>query len=215
MTHESHDTQVLANMRHRMIIIEAVSSLFWQHGTTLYTKEEKRLTMFEHALVFYLTMLLIISILSFFVRNNTDSYFAITFFNFLFISLHIVLFISPTDYFTKAEIGICLLYLTNMFKLDGTLCFDKKQSDELDQHLPIMFGHYQSIRWLLFWIYYSLHKDDKKNRIETAKGLNFEDFTNEYSRWWFVRELWDYKYVGDVQNLNKNLYNAIIEYESI
>ncbi|CAG8542932.1 7881_t:CDS:2, partial [Rhizophagus irregularis] len=32
----------LANMRHRMIIIEAVSSLFWQHGTTLYTKEEKR-----------------------------------------------------------------------------------------------------------------------------------------------------------------------------
>ena len=97
--------------------------------------------MVEHALVFYLTILLIISILSVFVWKNTDCYFTIIFFNFLFISLHIVLFISPNDYFTKAEIGICFLYLTNMFKLDDNLCIDNDEHT-LDQHL---FEHYQSI----------------------------------------------------------------------
>ncbi|GBC01668.1 hypothetical protein RclHR1_04290004 [Rhizophagus clarus] len=104
-----------------------------------------------------------------------------------------------------------------MFKLNE-LCFDEESRIEQRFRRPLrtMFKHYQSARWLLFWIFYSIHKDLKVKRFADAEDeSNFDKFKNSHRNCWFVNELWDYKYVKDAQNLDRELYNAIIEYEMI
>ncbi|GBB91076.1 hypothetical protein RclHR1_01820005 [Rhizophagus clarus] len=106
-----------------------------------------------------------------------------------------------------------------MFKVDD-LYFSKTEGKNdkrtLKHHLETLFEHYQSIRWLFFWLFYTLYKDKEPRIAEARYFSEFSEFTESYSdRWWFANELWDYNYVEDVQNYDKKLYKAIIEYESI
>ncbi|GBC10973.2 uncharacterized protein OCT59_012633 [Rhizophagus irregularis] len=171
----------------------------------------------ECALFYGITLLLIL-FLSLFIWKKLSCYFAVTFFNFLFIALHIVLFISPNGYFTKAEIGVCFLYLSNMFKLNELY----GSVNAYDPYLQTMFDHYQSVRWLGFWIFYSIRKGLKESRlgdlVYAGREVNFYNLNSgDRKDWWYIYELWDYKFVKEVQR-DKNrreLYNAIIEYEMI
>jgi len=167
----------------------------------------RKLFILENALFYGITLFFIIS-LGIFVRSKTSCYFALTFFNFLFITLHVVLFISPNSYFTKAEVGICMLYLSNMFKLND-FCFD---STKRDDYLPIMLKHYHSLRWLFFWIFYPHH--DKYEQITGVDLADYIKFKQDHQSW-FVREIWDYEYVRQIQHQNIDLFNIVIEYEMI
>ncbi len=130
----------------------------------------QKLYVLENALFYGITLFLIVS-LSIFVWIKTTCYFAVTFFNFLFITLHIVLFISPNSYITKAEVGICILYLSNMFKF-----IDFNHIIQRHDHLSTMLLHYHSLRWLFFWMFYSVaDKNGRTNEVNIDRN-NYEDF---------------------------------------